>query len=475
MSDLEQWVNVERDGKLVDGAKITSEERLGALLVKLEFASSTPGLAKFKVVPEGGKNIGYESAERSRNARFRMRGSRANALKGDGGTAYVPEQKLQLPAAGGNRYKVVARDAAGNTAESDVIVTRRRLFFHALEHAGGGTIDLAAVMRAVADVFWKDDISIDVVEHTPPTRLRGCGQGITSDYAQNDLVPRADRRLKVPDRRVGFGILIVPHLADLEEVELAIPMKLTDVADVSVDGVGWRFDEAKKRIRIGLPAELWHGLDRQEDRDQFWLVGQPSIDFATTPTTTQTLSFSRDDVRISDPKAHTHGGHSEIEIDCDPTWVDVTQHKADPATMKLRVRLATGWTCGFSIPGSSFVAIAKRVGWEDVDTNEAIKTMTHELGHRFGLAASGDVQTCRLKTWTPNHHDEYYDDDTRPTLGHAGRHCSHGITFDANGDPDPAKSPQCEMWGADYGGPPAGFCAQCRKSARKIDVSNVQR
>ncbi len=122
-----QWVNLEKNSDFLDDPDVESLDRCGKLSVKSAFSSGDVDLSyKVKVTEVGSDNVTYSAAELGRNNNFKMTHGTSD-LATD--TEVLIEGDIQLPAAGGNKYKLEAKDANGTAVSSEEIETKRKLYY----------------------------------------------------------------------------------------------------------------------------------------------------------------------------------------------------------------------------------------------------------------------------------------------------------------------------------------------------------
>ncbi|MFO0757409.1 MAG: hypothetical protein U0359_13010 [Byssovorax sp.] len=463
MADVEQWVNLTRDPKFVSDG-ISSIERVGEeVRFKCTFKSADLGSFRYKVVAVD--QIKYSKGERGRNPHFKLRSGRGSTTNNAAGEVVI-ENKVKLPAAGGNKYKIEVQwmDKGGSTITlSETIVTRRRLFYQSVNMAGvtpgptaameneywngakkyfikminkgGGTIPLIPVLW---DDAANNSNSIPLVRSTKGT------------YSLENLRP------------FSFILVWSRYIASKAQ------QVLTDTQDFSIPSKLFTWGYQGQSVIIDTGFWLWADLDPNDDANKAWLIDLTCTftDSAGRPTQ---LNIPRDRINIEGTKRFTYGGYHKIKVDLSaPDLQNLRNYfTANKGTITFDYTVLTvgGWTNGFSFNGINLITVADRAQWEDMPAATRDYTLNHEVGHKVGMTPDG---TGRL----PTKPSCFYTGQT-----HQGPHCGKGATFSAAAQ-SWSGTPGCVMFGADgvyngatYTPAPATYCGECEPLLRKVDLS----
>ncbi len=128
-SKSDQFVNIERKQKWVDGKHVKNIDRLGQKpRVKVRFDKKGTHKFEVKLVPDA-NNITYTEKElkRNTNGRFKMEENWKPGTTKDDGTLIIED--LFISAAGGNIHTLIAKDAHKNQVKSTHGIVTRRLIY----------------------------------------------------------------------------------------------------------------------------------------------------------------------------------------------------------------------------------------------------------------------------------------------------------------------------------------------------------
>ena len=128
---LVQWVNLPKGDIFTKDGDGATLERCGKIVIEAFFEKADMPIGyKVKVTPTGSNNATYTKKEMRRNENFRMAKGKADIADAK---HVLIEDKIQLPAAGGNEYIVEAKDANGNEVKSTLHVkAMRKLYYQAI-------------------------------------------------------------------------------------------------------------------------------------------------------------------------------------------------------------------------------------------------------------------------------------------------------------------------------------------------------
>jgi hypothetical protein len=128
---LKQWVNLTKDEAFTKDGDGSTLERCGKITIEVLFLKDdVPISFKVKVSPVGSDNVVYTKKEKKRNTNFKLtQGTLGLSDKKN----VLLEESIQLPAAGGNKYKIEAKDANGKVASTTMeIETKRKLYYQTI-------------------------------------------------------------------------------------------------------------------------------------------------------------------------------------------------------------------------------------------------------------------------------------------------------------------------------------------------------
>ncbi len=488
MADVEQWVNLPKDANLEDGKYATSTERMGAVHISLKFAKDTAAAAKYRVVPDG-KNLEYGEDELKRNVSFALR---AKGAAVGAATEIDPNVPLDLPGCGGNKYTIEAKDAKGTVVStSDTIVARRLLHYQLVRMSGcfeaSDNAEIDSILDKVVTKVWDGDRSVrllrvsDAGEVAPMAVYDVVDSNNKSKGSTYDaFLERVAKTVKLKSDKVGFAVAWVPYLAKQKRsVRVFTGIQLKKGKDKGTDGAGWELDKANKKLVITLPknTHLWHGFSKSWDDGKKWL-DTALLSFKRTGTgdasNREGLLRDATHASIEGAKIGTYGGYGSFSLDLADAWEFVEKRLELDVEIAVAVHVVASWLNGLSFGKMGAIAVADRGRWTKRDADAKLQTLLHEMGHRFGLVASGNQTTKRKKTHTPDAPGTYYDEYTVKGTTHRGAHCNLGATWDA-GKKQWSGTPGCVMFGESKKGRKDDLCGECAKTFRKADLSDISR
>jgi type VI secretion system secreted protein VgrG len=462
MADVEQWVNLTRDAKFVSDG-ISSIERVGEeVRFKCTFKNDELGSFRYKVVPV--EEAKYSRKERGRNPHFKLRSGKGSTTNNAAGEVVI-QNKVKLPAAGGNKYKIEVQwmDAGGSAITlSETIVTRRRLFYQSVTMAGVTAGDCGEMENEYWNPGKKYYLKlIPKGGGTIPLTPVLWSDGGTNNYIPFIQSTKGTYSLE-PSRPFSFILVWSRYIASKAQVVVS------DTQSISIPSKLFTWGYQGESVTIDTGFWLWSDLDPADDAAKAWLVNVV-CSFTDAQGRVTQLNIPNDRVAITGTKRFAYGGYSKVKIDLSAADLQnlrnyVTKNVGD-LSFDLTLRIAGGWTNGFSFNTINLITVAERVVWDDM--SDAIKkyTLNHELGHKVGMTPDG---TGRL----PTKPSCYYTGQT-----HQGPHCSKGATF-AAATQTWSGVPGCVMFGADgtynggvYSGAPPQYCGECEPLVRKLDLA----
>lgn len=468
---LIQWVNLEKDAEYAKDPDVGSIDRCGRLSVTTIFdKNNVPIVFTVKVSPSGSDNVYYTPAELGpgRNRNFKM-------LKGYSelapSTEVLLDNHIYLPAAGGNKYTVEAKDVNGVIATSMEIEVRRKLYYQVISMADANgavpTYSLAPMeAHAKQHFIHLDKKGMD--QKIPYRKTITLNSDGNSDQFGSDV--EVAFNIAATLKKVGFAAVFSDYIAIMDSA--AISQLLTIGAPSSY------FKISATEILLTGSYFLWHGLDDADDNAKKWFIDGTLhyADMTKTPPAVQSYTIPRANVDIAGAKRFTYGGYYQIKIVRDSAMDALLNQAQGILKIEVNVNIASGWINGFSWSpnGVDLIACAKRTQWEDMPANTIEYTWNHEVGHRFGMVAFGDKTAISGHNKLPDGPSTLYGENRGVNdKTHAGPHCEKGATFNSATEVW-SGAPSCVMFGANGIGAahaPKEYCPECAKIVRKLDLS----
>jgi hypothetical protein len=480
-----QWVNLEKDVEYENDPDIKKIDRCGKLTIKTIYEKDKiPVAVKFKLSPSGGTNLTYNAAELIRNPNF----------KGTTGLSDVStevevllEGEFQLPAAGGNKYKIEAKDENDNLIESAEVEVKRKLYYQ----------------------FMHMEDSVDATKKVTPYALTQLENHCNKYHV---VLTKAGTDKKIPFHKTismnldgnytysNFG-------SDVKNVyDISVAHKKVGCAAVLSCYIATRLQapELVRTITIGTPSSdthitstsvqlkgdkhLWHGLDDADDTVKNWFVsGNVEYVSSVAGSTPTLLTIDRADVGVAGTASNTHGGHKHVAITITPALQVLLSNTQGTLTFKILLNIVAGFSGGFSYdPGSCpITTCSTKSWWEDNSPSNSDVIWNHEVGHRMGMVAYGnkDHRTSNPKFfYKPKLPDApttlYGENRDVNNKGHQGPHCEKGVTYNAANNIW-SGTPGCVLFGAtavltatgSVISSPLDYCADCTDIVKKLDLS----
>ena len=466
-----QWVNLGKDAEYAKDPDVGSIDRCGQLSVRTKFdKNNVPIVFTVKVSPVGSDNVTYTPAELGpgRNINFKLMKGLSDLAPS---TEVILDSDIYLPAAGGNKYKVEAKDANGVVVSSMEIEVRRKLYYQVL------TMDDA---NGAIPAYSLTPMETHSKQHFIYLQKKSTEQKIT--YRKTlTMHPGGNLSLFGSDVGAAFNI--------------SAPLKKVGIAAVFSDYIATMGTAVFSQIStIGTPNPqfiisateilltgtyfLWHGLDDAEDIAKKWYVDGllQYADMTKTPPAIQRYAIPRANVDIAGVKRFSHGGYYQIKITRDAAMDALLNQAQGMLKIEANVNIASGWTNGFSWSpgGTKLITCAKRTQWEDMPSNTKEYTWNHEVGHRFGMVAFGDRSGISGHNKLPDGPSTLYGENRGVNdKEHAGPHCEKGAVFNAT-TKTWSGTPGCVMFGANgtaTAHAPKEYCSECSPIVRKLDLS----
>ncbi|VAW59613.1 hypothetical protein MNBD_GAMMA08-2635 [hydrothermal vent metagenome] len=518
-ADLYQWVNLTKKALFADNTDykndtvvIDNEERLGDLHFVCEFKDAKPELFKARIVSADKKNAKYNKNEKKRNRAFRM--EKDDCIKAP---PHLTSDKtktkftipVQLPPAGGNKYKIEAKYDGKIIESKKIIETRRRLYYQIIsmkQVSCPKSFDnfekefLKADCKHMIEMISKDE-SKKSLKFTKTIQRKNKAAFIThakGKYTISKYSPYA------------IAIIFVNNIAyiteninkDKKNIKIPsfktaskdLPNNLTSEVTVTLTN------------EVGKPVYLWNGLDDDDDaakKGKYWLKAARIVKSDGTE-----INIPPDAITIDKSAKLNTGGYHKVKVILDhkvlANWADkilwegynVKGSVNDlEGVLELETYVVEKFLGGFSSGGSNEVLIATRSWWSAIKktSQSLIQTVNHEVGHKIGMVATGNVkkpavkpnQVTFLDSNTPDSHDDLYGQyhkncgKKNNSKGHQGPHCENGVNYTKSKNTWYG-TPKCVMFGSTrmkdsksgvYKNTPQYFCKKCSKSIRKLDLN----
>lgn len=483
MAAIEQWVNVnpgEEHEKPFSKSKL-EDERLGRVAtIQVTFDKPLPASAKFKIVADEDPEKIYEGNE-LHYPRFRFDPGDAQAATADG--TKVAARHVELPAMGGNGYRVEATYHGTTKKSEKVYSARRRVYFAVVEMELHEQVEAAvAEERKRPEGSAPPPNSVDVSVDDAFTHLRrqlddkpanvfidgykleranaGKLPHMSVDIADSaDQTPfRAALKPLVREllhRRPGGAIVVVDRIASKAE------RKGSEVFDPEVGSsgtltvypdTGW--------LVLRVDRRLWMNHSPKEDAAKHWLV----------EITATGVDASGNDVDVPQPLPRSAIEPSpqdplhqvEINLGMCKTILGTIRQKAPLVRLTWKLNHCLTDAAGAHFPKTNLVLVARRGQYRPIPAEAVRGSMVHEVGHLLGMVPDGKAPAFLEKA--PNHHD------ADPAEPHQDGHC---------------KAPTCVMHYTNKKKPKDKkddpevfvrsdtFCGDCKKILRRTDVSSA--
>lgn len=458
MSAKKQWINLDPIKHKGKDDEITDEHRLGYPRFEAEFKLDQPAMWKVTVEPVGDEAV-YTDDEKARNPRFTR--PPYGVLTNGSAAVCKPGEPIQLPAAGGNKYKITAKHrfkcVEGAAGE---IETWRRLYYQAIAMRGLWVPDLDGLLKEYENDFlsFKKGAGTETIRHFT---IRA-----DSDNGKKQILQVAAGVYGLADfEPAALAIIFVDKIAYAEQFEVDMPYPLLpNLAYMTFtlpDDKGFwhtiRDEDDLENLELGLRA-VWRG-----DAQARWIDenGKP---------------WDIDDKYVSlvQISKNSKGLVNKILIEI-PEEIR-TAVPSIQGRLQFSPVIFKSWGGGYS---EWFNCVIISHGHGD---KEWIRScVVHEVGHAIGFVPEGVKQYQLSKAA-----DDHLYGGTWLTMGNpgidqmggVGAHCTGGIARDKW---DPAKgywegTPDCVMFGSwakegdEYKSTPKTFCGKCRPLIKKLDL-----
>lgn len=475
-----QYVNLNQDAKWVDGAKVSSIDRLGrGLRVKVTFLKTGDEPVKLRLLSHQ-SNATYTDQEKLAKPAYNFnrtplgapylhyshRHGDEQALATHDSHVLVTDQIFEVSPAVGDRYIVEAEDQAGNKVYSQKLTTRRLIYFMVARSTKAvDPLDVNNLRQELEQELANNATDAEFLGELTFAKL-GTLSLVSNAWIQPlkelldvKVAGRGDRRYSDYD----------PHLLRLVFVDqLAGAYKGTTIPTPQVPvGPGQGAATVTVQFRPPPPTDptadmrkgLWIGLcestyENEVATGTWFCEGKLTYSDGTEVDVPARLCTP---VEL-DPVGR-QGFFPEVQV-----RVDKLPARTATGSLKLTVVTLNQCVAGRAkvqgLPGVIFSATRNR--FEKRSEAEQISSVLHEVGHALGMVPTLHEQGVEA-------HMYQYD--------YNGSHCRTGLG--AKGSPgdyhtDPASvtaANMCLMFGLIHDPPLYAFCADCRAALRKVDLS----
>lgn len=493
---LVQWVNLEKHSDYAADSDIGSEDRCGALEIKTAFAAgSVPLSYKVKVTPSGPDDVTYTTAELGRNKNFKMtKGATDLGTQ----TEVIMSDTVKLPAAGGNKYKLEAKDANGKVVKSEEIEAKRKLYYqfmHMEDSTDKVTPYSLTQMEGHCAKYYIVLSKTGTDKKIPFHKCINSGSGGRFSHVGFAADVRAEYDLSAPQKKVGCVTALSNYIGSFKSTTKTLTYSIGGPANPKISITP--SVAAGAAITTGIPGKitltvltgyefLWYGLDDDDDLANVWFI-DGAVSF--TPNTSssspsamagQSIQISRSDVSIGGTDVRTHGGRQVIEVTVNSgsTLDNMLSQASGTLDFAFELNRVKGFSGGFSWGGAGFAltTCCTKAWFEDKQPSNSDVIWNHEIGHRMGMVAFGDKTNAtypnpKLPDAPPNLYGEVRGVNDK---GHQGPHCEKGaVTYNATTN-SWSGTPGCVLFGAtgtSAASSPLDYCGDCEPVVRKLDLS----
>lgn len=405
---VEQFVNILKQDMFTkdnDGLTLDRCGRTIKIEVTFEKANMPIGY-KVKVTPVGNDNATYTKKEQKQNPNFKM--TRGTAGASDEKTVII-EDTIQLPAAGGNKYKIEAKDAKGNVVQTPIeIETRRKLYYQVIKMQG-----MQATVSILTDhlekEFWESAKHYIKLVQIPS---KGDISGFPNfdEHQQNQIPSLAKNQYSRERDPFCFAIILTDQLAASGESDISGAVTVNSRAP-------------NETFQVPNSGFLWLDLDPPNSAESRWYLGGRFVETST---------------------GRTYPIPSGAVAPIGKTAVSVNTSSLPNGSVgiiELKVKVVDRFRTGLSF-GKNVICVATRAGWQQRANDDMKSTLVHEAGHKIGMVPDGS----------------------------AGGLSKQGTYYQRNGGHCNYLTDKCVMYGMIHPGRDNRFCPKCQVSVRKLDL-----
>jgi hypothetical protein len=441
---VNQYVNIKRDAKYVDGTDITHIDSLGQKLrLKVKFDIAGTFNFKVKLTPDT-TNAVYSADEKTRNPNFKYSSDEIEFITDSNGEKVIDADKVFTSPAGGDIFTISAKDDEGNEVTAAGEVKTERMLYY-VEAKMNGLVTCANNL----DVFKNEYIKHGITFHNLPSvlmpHMENIGANDGNTFKNN--VQTAYSASQGPGKNPYCVVIAYSDHLAVKDVNKEIP--LSNVQGGISTPINIIIKERDVSSDIDRQYALWNNLVTGED----WFVECFFLKNGGNAVTDK-VTIQKNKCIPMQTSGYPTGYFGSVNI-------DVSGLPSEIGTVTLKVNRVNRMRAGLSFGGTNIVAICTKAWWQAKTTQNQNEVIVHEVGHQFKMVPDG---SGKLPDKTTNFYDS--------SKGHVGNHCHTGIpTGQAqyNSQTDGALS-QCVMYGATNGH--SDFCSDCAKAVKKMDLSN---
>jgi hypothetical protein len=438
--DATQFVNLPRESKWVDNDLILNKDRLGYKpWIKVQFSKQKACKFFLKLLPED-SNIDYTETEKNRNSKFKYLLTEKEYTTGTDGVLIIKDFALSV--AGGDKFKVEARDENDKKAISQGTLITKRLVY-TVEHK----MKTLTTTSPDIDQVKKEYKRSGIVLKSLTAKKMGYIQNIStedSDAFKQKARTAFDASDGKDKQKYCLAIAYTDHLA------VKVSDKSFTKTNVKV-GEG----ESKAIFMIKGPGltntDVKHrGLWRKIVTDEDWYVSCVYKSNAAGATKVTIVKAKCTPVQKS---GYATGYMDKVEI-------DVSHLPKGTGTIKLKVNWIDRMRAGLAF-GGNLVCVCTKAWWRTSSADKQQQVIVHEIGHKVQMASNGTgISPDKIATHYEN------------SKGHVGNHCYKGNADDQDRyDSSTDKSNStCVMYGSTNG--KIEFCDNCQPAVQKVDITN---
>jgi hypothetical protein len=458
MAELEQFVNLEKKATFVED-EVKSLERAGAFRVECNMKKGLkPSLLKVRVTPVAEPQQ-YTVAEKGRNSRFKLVETRTPSIINS--KTYKLQDDIQLPAAGGNKYKIEAKVKRKVVESGKTVITWRKLYYQAVHMTGVTVPNMTSMENDYKTHF------IVFKSKDPPGTAPFTINTESESVAQRNSVVQAAGSQYTLTRYQPYTVCVyfVNMLADAQDNFVVAPAD----GDPATLGSGL-FHWSGPKVSFTLPNDkyVWYGMNPTEDAQNggrgAWLT--PGSAFYQGADAVR-RSIPDENITVDTTrKVSGLGGYDTLTIKL--PWSARNFWSSREVRFGMTLKIVSGFCGGYSEPNVNLITVATAGWWRPYTDTKRLQILNHEMGHKIGMLPDA---TGKELDQPPG----FYTDK-----GHQGPHCSNG----ANYNPALAQNkwqgvPTCVMYGATscfnpaagaHQPAPSTYCPDCQRPVKKLDL-----
>lgn len=400
----EQWVNLPKESKFFEDGII--EERCGKVTVEAFFEKKgSPIDFKVKVSPVGGDNAIYTKSERGANPNFTLRKVRSGVSDSK---HVLLVDSINLPAAGGNKYSIEAKDAGGNVVKAAFeLETRRKLYYQVIKMKNM-TVTVGTLTSYLENEYWSPGKKYYIKLKEIPSKGE-MPEHPNFDVPQQGNIPAlAKAQYSHTKDRFCFALVLVDQLARSKRADVSKAVTINTTSPTVTISVN--------------PHYLWVDLDPVGTPEAVWNFGGTFIENNGTSHTIPVAAI-------------TANGRRKVNVDTS------SLSNGAQGIIKVSLKLVDYFRTGLSL-AKNMICVATRASWTQRADNDMKSTLVHEAGHKVGMVPGGSTGGLAKQS-------TYYQKN--------GGHCNFSTNV-------------CVMYGEIHSGRSNRFCSVCEKSVRKLDL-----